>query len=170
MVAKDAALAELVRKEQDLAKQINAQLGALNNALSLPSGERDDKVVRAINASIDQLRAERSKAQQEIARRFPSYADLIDPKPPTVEQIKATLAPGEAFLSFYFGRDCQLRLGRSQGRSGFLCSSAGEDWRAGNEDSQTAGVTGTPGRSDLRYTGFRCRARLRAIFAVAQAG
>ena len=108
MVAKDAALAELVRKEQDLAKQINAQLGALNNALALPSGERDDKVVRAINASIDQLRAERSKAQQEIARRFPSYADLIDPKPPTVEQIKATLAPGEAFLSFYFGRDASF--------------------------------------------------------------
>jgi tetratricopeptide (TPR) repeat protein len=108
MVAKDAALAELVRKEQDLAKQISAQLGALNNALALPSNERDDKLVRAINASVDQLRTERNKAQQEINRRFPSYADLVDPKPPTVEQIKATLAPGEAFLSFYFGRDASF--------------------------------------------------------------
>ena len=39
-VAKDPALAELVRKEQDLGKQINAQLGALNNALSLERARR----------------------------------------------------------------------------------------------------------------------------------
>jgi CHAT domain-containing protein/tetratricopeptide (TPR) repeat protein len=108
MVVKDAALAELVRKEQDLAKQINAQLGALNNVLALPSSERDEAGVRAINAAIDKDRGERAKAQQEIARRFPAYADLVDPKPPTVEQIKATLAPGEAFLSFYFGRDASF--------------------------------------------------------------
>jgi hypothetical protein len=33
-VAKDPGLADLVREEQDFGKQINAQLGALNNALS----------------------------------------------------------------------------------------------------------------------------------------
>lgn len=101
-VAKDPALAELVRKEQDFGKQINAQLGALNNALS--SNARDEKVVKATNASIDKLRSDRDKVRLEINRKFPSYAELIDPKPPTVEQIKATLTPGEAMLSFYFGR------------------------------------------------------------------
>ena len=44
-VAKDPALAELVRKEQDFGKQINAQLGTLNNALS--SNARDENVVKA---------------------------------------------------------------------------------------------------------------------------
>ena len=34
---KDPALAELVRKEQDLGKQVGAQLGLLNNILALPS-------------------------------------------------------------------------------------------------------------------------------------
>ena len=102
--AKDPALAELVRKEQDLGKQINAQLGTLNNVLSLPSGERDEKGVQAINASINKLRAERDKARQEISRQFPAYADLVSPKPPSVEQIKATLTDGEAMLSFYFGQ------------------------------------------------------------------
>ena len=102
--AKDPALAELVRKEQDLGKQVNAQLGTLNNVLSLPSGERDEKGVQAINASINALRAERHKARQEISRRFPAYADLVAPKPPSVEQIKATLTDGEAMLSFYFGQ------------------------------------------------------------------
>ena len=72
--------------------------------MSLPSGERDEKGVQAINASINSLRAERLKARQEISRRFPAYADLVAPKPPSVEQIKATLTDGEAMLSFYFGQ------------------------------------------------------------------
>jgi CHAT domain-containing protein len=105
IVAKDPALAELVRTEQDLAKEISAQFGALNNLLALPSEQRDDQTVRAINAAIEKLRTDRKTAQQEIKRRFPSYADLVDPKPPTVDEIKATLRPGEALLSFYFGQD-----------------------------------------------------------------
>ena len=99
------ALAELIRSEQDLSKQINAQLGTLNNLLALPSSEREENAVRAINASIDKLRDDRNKARADIARRFPTYADLIDPKPPTVEAIRDTLRQGEALLSFYFGRD-----------------------------------------------------------------
>ncbi len=105
MTAKDPALAELVRNEQDLGKQIGAQLGTLNNVLALPSSERDEKEVRAINAAIVKLRTDRDKARQEINKRFPAYADLTDPKPPSVEQIKASLKPGEALLSFYFGRE-----------------------------------------------------------------
>ena len=102
--AREPALAALVRKEQDLGKQVNAQLGTLNNVLSLPSAERADKGVEAINASINALRAERGKARQEIGQRFPAYADLVSPKPPSIEQIKATLADDEAMLSFYFGQ------------------------------------------------------------------
>ena len=104
MVAKDPALQDLVRKEQDLSKQINAQLGTLNNVLTLPSSERDEKGVAAINGSITRLRADRDKARQEINKRFPSYADLVDPRPPSVDQVKATLRSGEALLSFYFGQ------------------------------------------------------------------
>ena len=108
MTAKDPALAELVRNEQDFGKQIGAQLGTLNNLLALPSSERDEKEVRAINAAIVKLRADRDKARQEINKRFPAYADLTDPKPPSVEQIKASLKPGEALLSFYFGREASF--------------------------------------------------------------
>lgn len=102
---KDPVLADLVRREQDLSKQVNAQLGTLNNVLALPSAERDEQGVRAINAAIDKARGDRDKARIEISRRFPSYADLIDPKPPTVDNIKETLRQGEALLSFYFGRE-----------------------------------------------------------------
>src|SRR5258705_2634628 len=102
---KDPALAELVRNEQDLGKQLSAQLGLLNNILALPSAQPDEKGVKGVNASIEKLRSDRDKARAEINKRFPSYADLVDPKPPSVAQIKATLAEGEAMLSFYFGRD-----------------------------------------------------------------
>ncbi len=77
--AEGPKLADLVRKEQDLAKQVNAQLGALNNVLSLPSSERDEKGVQAINASINALRSDRNKARQEINQTFPAYAGWSRP-------------------------------------------------------------------------------------------
>jgi CHAT domain-containing protein len=104
-VAKDPALQDLVRQEQDLGKEINAELGTLNNALALPSGEHDDRGIAAINATIMKLRVDRDKTRTEINRRFPNYADLVDPRPPSVDQIKATLRQGEALISFYFGQD-----------------------------------------------------------------
>jgi CHAT domain-containing protein len=105
MAAKDPALADLVRTDQDHAKQIAAELGALNNMLSLPSDQRDDNTVRAISAEIAKLRDERKVAQQQIKQKFPAYANLIDPKPPTVDDIKASLRSGEALISFYFGQN-----------------------------------------------------------------
>ena len=101
----DPALAELVRREQDLTKQVNAELGALNNVLAIPSNERDEKGAQQIQAAIATLRAERDKARLDIKQKFPAYADLVSPKPPSVQEIRATLADGEAMLSFYFGRD-----------------------------------------------------------------
>jgi CHAT domain-containing protein len=102
---KDPALAEFVRQEQDLSKQANAQLGTLNNVLALPSGQRDENGVKALNVTITNLRTARDKLRADIAKRFPSYAALIDPKPPSVDEIRATLKPDEALLSFYLGRE-----------------------------------------------------------------
>jgi CHAT domain-containing protein len=103
--AHDPALAELVRKEQDLTKQVNAQLGALNNVLAIPSNERDEKGVQQIQTAITTQRAERDKARLEIKQKFPAYAELVSPRPPSVPEIRATLADNEAMLSFYFGQD-----------------------------------------------------------------
>ncbi|MET4797516.1 CHAT domain-containing protein [Bradyrhizobium sp. LB11.1] len=102
--AKDPALAELVRKEQDLTKQVNAQLGTLTNVLAIPSAERGEKGAQQIQTSIVALRGERDRARQEIKQKFPIYADLVSPKPPSVAEIRATLADNEAMLSFYFGQ------------------------------------------------------------------
>jgi CHAT domain-containing protein len=108
MLIQDRALAELVRKEQDLSKQISAQLGTLNNALALPSDQRDENAVKALNVAINKLRNERDRLRVDIAKQFPNYANLADPKIPSVDEIKATLKPDEAFLSFYFGRNASF--------------------------------------------------------------
>ena len=105
MVARDKALADLVRRDQDQEKQMAAQLGVVNRLLAQPSGERDDGAVRRLNDDIEKLRAARAVTRAEITRRFPNYAELIDPKPPTVADMRAVLRPGEALVSFYFGRE-----------------------------------------------------------------
>ena len=104
-VATDPALAELVRKEQDLEKEVSAQFGLLTNLLAAPPEERDDKAINSLRAEIDKLRISRTEAQREIQRKFPHYADLIEPKPPAAGEIQAALKPDEAFVSFYFGRE-----------------------------------------------------------------
>jgi CHAT domain-containing protein len=105
---KDPALAELVRQQQDLDKQVNAQLGTLNNVLTLPAGQRDENGIKALNVAIANLRTERDKLSADIAKRFPAYASMIDPKPPSVDEIRAALKPDEALLSFYFGREASF--------------------------------------------------------------
>ena len=102
---RDPELAELARKEQDLSKQVGAQLDLLTNILAMPPEEREKRGVREVETSIERLRVERDRTRTEINSRFPSYGDLIDPKPPTIEDIKMSLVDGECLLSFYFGRD-----------------------------------------------------------------
>jgi CHAT domain-containing protein len=106
--ARNPALVELVRKAQDLEKQVSAQLGALNNALALPPAERDDKVVNALQANIDKLRTHRDVAKRDLAGRFREYAGLVEPQPPTTDEIRAALLADEAFVSFYFGRQASF--------------------------------------------------------------
>jgi CHAT domain-containing protein len=104
LIARDSALAEWVRKEQDLEKQIGAELGALNNMLALPPETRNDKDVAVLRGTIEKFRAQRMGFRRNIEKQFPSYAELVTPRPATVEDVRAALKPDEAFLSFYLGR------------------------------------------------------------------
>jgi len=101
--ASDPALADLVRNEQDTQKQVRALQGLLTNVLSAP--ERDDTTVRALRTQIDTLRSARAAIRQEIEKRFPDYVNLIDPRPATVEQARATLRSGEALIATYVGAE-----------------------------------------------------------------
>ncbi len=105
VAARDPALAELTRREQDLRKGVGARLAALNIVLNLPAADRDEAAVAALRGEIARLGRDREAASIEIGVRFPDYAELIDPKPANVTQTQGALRSGEAFLSFYFGQE-----------------------------------------------------------------
>jgi CHAT domain-containing protein len=102
---RDPALSVLIREEQDVLKQIAAQFGLLSNLLALPPEQRDDKSIQTLRVQVDRLRDSRAKTRQQIEKQFPEYASLIDPRPPSIEDMRATLRPGEALVSFYLAQD-----------------------------------------------------------------
>ena len=97
--AQSPALADLVRREQDARKQINALHGLLANLLSQPSDQQDPKVVADLGSQIEALRRARETLTTQIEKDFPTYAELINPKPVTVDRAREVLRPGEALIA-----------------------------------------------------------------------
>jgi CHAT domain-containing protein len=102
---RDPALADLVRREQDARSQVNALFALLASVQAAPADQRDDKVLANLRAQVDQLRGSRAKLREEIEKRFPDYANLIDPRPVSLEQVRKVLGPDEAMLTFYLGEN-----------------------------------------------------------------
>ena len=102
-MAGNTELADLVRAEQDGRKTIGAMNALLAQTLNAPEQEQDTDAIAELRAGIDKARNDRAGAMGEIERRFPDYARLINPKAPTMEEARATLAPGEALITTYFG-------------------------------------------------------------------
>jgi CHAT domain-containing protein len=98
--ARTPALADLARKEQDLHKQVLAQATLLDNVLAEPPEERQESAVKYLRQDLERLRKDRQEARQEIQRRFPEYAALINPKPTSAAEVQSLLAPNEALVLF----------------------------------------------------------------------
>jgi CHAT domain-containing protein len=105
VTVQDPALADLARREQDSGKQIAALEGVLVNALSAPADQQDAGAVAALRDQITRLRQARDALLKEIERRFPDYAELINPKPATIERARQALRPGEALFATYVSDD-----------------------------------------------------------------
>lgn len=103
--ANTPSLAELVRKEQDLGREIAAQFYLLSDVLGLPPSQQDAKAVAELRGSIDKLRAERTPLKKEIATRFPEYADLVSPAPLVASNVSKLLQGKEALVSFLVNED-----------------------------------------------------------------
>jgi CHAT domain-containing protein len=101
---KDPALAQLVRASQDIEKQIGAAVAMLNNLLTLPASERDETALTGTQAEVARLQAARAQILKDIAKKFPSYGDLVNPPPPSPADLQKQLTGDEALVSFYFGR------------------------------------------------------------------
>ncbi len=103
--AKDPALAQLMRREQDALKQISAMRGLLSDHLTQASDEQDPGVIEDLKTTISRLSQARSALMAEIEANFPDYAELINPTAPSLAQARSVLLPDEALLAFFVGRE-----------------------------------------------------------------
>jgi CHAT domain-containing protein len=97
----DPKLAQLAREEQDAGQRAASLTGILLDLLRRPADKSLPTVIEQLRRDIAELRKRRGEIKLEIAKAFPDYANLVDPKPVTLEQARRVLAPGEAMISFY---------------------------------------------------------------------
>ena len=101
----DPALAELARKEQDTQRRISSLSDILRSLQSAPPAQQLPTVIAQMRKDVDQLTAERTTLKRDIERRFPEYAELIDPKPVSIAIVQSALRSQETILSIYLGED-----------------------------------------------------------------
>lgn len=100
---KDPQLAALARKEQDLQRRVNGLSELLTGLLAAPPEQQLPAVQARIRQDIDAFKAERDGLKKEIEKRFPDYADMVEPKPASVARTRTFLRPGEVMVAWYFG-------------------------------------------------------------------
>lgn len=126
--ASSPALADLARREQDAQRQIGALNGLLANAISAKASEQDSNTLKALRERIDSLRDERARTMEEIERKFPDYANLVNPKPASIEDARKGLRPGEALIAIYSAEDrTYVWAVPHQGTPGFVAAKLGRD-------------------------------------------
>jgi len=99
--AVDPELADLVRREQDSLKQVNAFQAMLSNAIAVPPDQQNPDAIKDLQARIDALRRARIILIDDIKRRFPKYSDFTNPEPVAFSQVQKHLRPGEVLISIY---------------------------------------------------------------------
>jgi CHAT domain-containing protein/Tfp pilus assembly protein PilF len=98
-------LAALVRARQDARDRLDAIDKALLAAASKPPAQRDTATEDRLRSQVETLRRDLKSRDAELAAKFPSYAELANPKPVGIAEIENLLAPDEALLAFALGGD-----------------------------------------------------------------
>lgn len=101
----DPALADLARREQDTQQRVSAMGELLNRLLAAPPAQQLPKIIAEMRRDVEALRAQHAQLKQELDKRFPEYAGLIDPRPVTLSEVQRSLKLGEALISFYVGAE-----------------------------------------------------------------
>ena len=93
-------LAELVRRDQDLAAEAEALDKAIMAAVSKERAKRDVAAEQRARARLAAIATERASLQKTFAAEFPNYAALSNPLPMTAKEIQALLSDDEAMVLF----------------------------------------------------------------------
>jgi CHAT domain-containing protein len=99
----DPALAELARKEQDTQRRISSLSDILRSLQAAPPAQQLPTAIAQLRKDVEALSADRTTLKRDIERRFPEYAELIDPKPVSIAIVQSALRSQETILSIYLG-------------------------------------------------------------------
>ena len=125
----DPQLASLARREQDLQQRINTLTELLTGLLSAPTAQQLPAAQAKIRSDIASFKSQREDLKKEIEKKYPDYAELVEPKPASVERTQKALKSDEVLVSWYFSDNvgyvwaitkdrpaqfAQLSVGRSQ--------------------------------------------------------
>lgn len=100
MAAGTDRLAELVRRDQDLAAEAETLDKAIVAAVSKPPAQRDVTAEQRSRSRLAAITTERAALQKTLAVEFPDYASLSNPLPLTVRDIQPLLSAEEAMVVF----------------------------------------------------------------------
>jgi CHAT domain-containing protein len=98
-------LAELARKEQDLNQQITFLTRFAKELAMQPASQQLPEVQKKMRVDIEQLREEAKATIRSIEIDFPEYAELISPKPASLERVQKSLKPNEVLLTWFIGQN-----------------------------------------------------------------
>ena len=99
MTIEDPALLELTRAEQDVQQQVAAYQNLIQDILSRPLGDSDRQGINNVKAMLDKLIAARETIVEEVQKRFPNYANLTNPRQPSLADVQGRLKPEEVIIS-----------------------------------------------------------------------
>lgn len=101
----DPQLAKLARQEQDLQRRINTLSELLTGLRSASADQQLPSVQGKIRTDIETFKSQRESLKKEIEKKFPDYAELVEPKPATIERTQRLLKPDEVLVSWYFAEN-----------------------------------------------------------------
>ncbi|CCD99921.1 CHAT domain-containing tetratricopeptide repeat protein [Bradyrhizobium sp. STM 3809] len=116
LAAGNDRLAELVRKDQDLAAANDALDKGLIAAVSRPAGQRDLAAEARDKTRLAAVIAERASLRAMLAKEFPDYAALSNPLPLKLREIQPLLAEDEALVAFALVDDASFVLAITRDR------------------------------------------------------
>jgi CHAT domain-containing protein len=102
---KDPQLAGLARQEQDLQRRINTLSELLTGLRSASPDQQLPTVQGKIRSDLEVFKSQREALKKEIEKKFPDYAELVEPKPASVERTQKLLKADEVLVSWYFSEN-----------------------------------------------------------------
>jgi CHAT domain-containing protein len=114
------ALANLVRQRQDTENRLDADEAAILAAVSQPPAKRKAAAETALRADADGLRQRLTQFDGQLATHFPTYAELANPRPVSIAEIQALLAPDQALIVFGIGTNESYLAVVTHGSSGIF--------------------------------------------------